>query len=411
MAVGPDISNNLNVLGGLTDEQIADLFKRFQEQQQGQPPSEAAFQEELIPIGQVDTPPEIIQQIQEIADQTPTEVPAVSSPPLSNLTDSDIANLFNQAGVDFPSTNVPSTAGGETGTESTGSTGSTTAPSTTNNNQDAKEILRRTLANYKLEGLADKIWDLTQRGIILNPNDPDEIGRAVSDTPEYAARFPGNVARRNAGLPEKSLTEYIQLEQAYAGMMRGAGLPSGFYDGSDDFSKFIAGDVSLAELQTRIDDGYRAVSESNPQVIQQMKNLYGIDEGGLAAYFLDPARATPVIRRQARAAQIAAEASRQAGMQLGVGMAEDLARENITAEQAQRGFGIIATQGQLAAPLMAGEEQLTTEEQIGATFGTNVAAQQRVETRRRRRQAAFESGGGFAGMGGQRATGLTTVGE
>lgn len=276
---------------------------------------------------------------------------------------------------------------------------------------DAKDILRRFLKNYKLDSLADQVWNLTQTGVILNPNDPDEIGRAVSDTPEYAARFPGNVARRNAGLPEKSLTEYIQLEQAYSSSMRGAGLPAGFYDNPDDFSKFIAGDVSPAELQGRVDEGYRAVAEANPQVVAQMKELYGVDEGGLAAYFLDPVRAMPVIRRQARAAQIAAEASRQAGLALGVQTAEALAREEITPDEARRGFGQIATESQLAAPLMAGEEALTTEEQIGATFGTSAAARQRVETRRRRRQAAFEAGGGFAGMGGQQATGLTTVGE
>ena len=287
-----------------------------------------------------------------------------------------------------------------------------TSPSGTNTaQQDAKEILRRALANYKLEGLADSVWTLTQTGVILNPNDPDEIGRAVSDTPEYAARFPGNIALRKAGRPEKSLTEYVQLEQAYASAMRGAGLPTGFYDSADDFSRFIEGDVSVAEVQSRIDSGYRAVTESNPQVVAQMKELYGVDEGGLAAYFLDPQRATPILARQARAAQIAAEASRQAGLQLGATSAEALAREGISPETAQRGFAQIAGQTQLAAPLMAGEEALTTEEQIGATFGTSAAAQQRIETRRRRRQAAFESGGGFAGMGGQRATGLTTVGE
>lgn len=286
-----------------------------------------------------------------------------------------------------------------------------TVTASTPSGQDAKDILRRFLKNYKLDTLADKIWDFTQTGVILNPNDPDEIGRAISDTPEYAARFPGNVARRNAGLPEMPVSEYIQLERAYAGTLRGNGLPSGFYDSPDDYAKFIAGDVSPAQLQERIDVGYNAVMNANPQVVAQMKELYNIRDEDLVSYFIDPVRATPIIRRQARAAQIAAEASRQAGLAIGVQTAEALAREEITPDEARRGFGQIAAEAQLAAPLMAGEEALTTEEQIGATFGTSAAARQRIETRRRRRQAAFEAGGGFAGMGGQQATGLTTVGE
>lgn len=294
-------------------------------------------------------------------------------------------------------------------------TPSTTAPSTTeatsNRSQNAKEILRRGLKNYGLDALTDSVWMMVKDETILNPNDPDEIGRAVADTPEYAARFPGNIALRNAGKPERSVTEYIQLEQAYASTLQGNGLPSGFYDSADDFSKFIVGNVSPAQLQERIDAGYNAVANSNPQVVAQMKELYGVDEGGLVSYFIDPVRATPIIRRQARAAQIAAEASRQAGIQLGVGTAEALAREDISPELAQRGFAQIAAEQGLAAPLMAGEEALTTEEQIGATFGTSAAARQRVETRRRRRQAAFEGGGGFAGMGKGEATGLTTVGQ
>jgi hypothetical protein len=60
---------------------------------------------------------------------------------------------------------------------------------------------------------------------------------------------------------------------------------------------------------------------------------------------------------------------------------------------------------------MAGEEAVTREEQIGATFGTNAQARKAIEARRRRRQAEFQAGGGFAGQGQATATGLTTVGE
>jgi hypothetical protein len=60
--------------------------------------------------------------------------------------------------------------------------------------------------------------------------------------------------------------------------------------------------------------------------------------------------------------------------------------------------------------MQAGEQQITVEEQIAGTFQTNAAAAQRIATRRRRRQAEFEAGGGLAETQ-QGITGLRTVGE
>jgi hypothetical protein len=59
---------------------------------------------------------------------------------------------------------------------------------------------------------------------------------------------------------------------------------------------------------------------------------------------------------------------------------------------------------------MQGEQAISEEEQIGATFGLDAAARQRIETRRRRRQAEFAQGGGFAETA-QGVIGLRTVGE
>lgn len=272
---------------------------------------------------------------------------------------------------------------------------------------DAKQIIRNSLARYGLESLADQAWELRTRGLISAKPSVDEVGDALRDTKEFKERFPANAARVARGLPELSVSEYIGLERAYSSQMRGSGLPAGFYDDPKDFQRLIEGDVSVAEVQTRINEGFRAVSEANPQVIAQMKELYGVDEAGLAAYFLDPERATPVLQRQAQAAQRASEAARQAGIQLTAQAAEGLVREGITAEEAQAGFRKIAEEQQLFTPQMIGEQQITQEEQIAGTFGIDQAARQRIETRRRRRRAEFEGGGSFA-AGSTGVTGLRT---
>ena len=59
---------------------------------------------------------------------------------------------------------------------------------------------------------------------------------------------------------------------------------------------------------------------------------------------------------------------------------------------------------------LQGETALSQQEQIAGTFGTNQAAAQRIATRRRKRQATFEQGGGFA-QTQQGMTGLNTVGQ
>jgi hypothetical protein len=223
----------------------------------------------------------------------------------------------------------------------------------------------------------------------------DVIGDALRDTTEFQTRFAANAARLRAGLPELSVSEYIGLERGYEAAMRGSGLPAGFYDQSSDFANFIANNTSVAEVQSRVNDGYKAVANSNPQVIAQMKELYGVGDGELAAYFLDPDKATPILVRQARAAQISAEGRRQAGIQLTAADAEALAREDVTQAEAQTAFGEVARQQELYNPLQ-GEEAISQREAIAAATGTDQAARQRVETRRRQRQAAFAGGGSFA---------------
>ena len=272
--------------------------------------------------------------------------------------------------------------------------------------EDAKQIIKNTLDRYGLGSLADRAWGLYSNDTIGADAGIDVIGDALRDTTEFQTRFSGNAARVKAGLPELSVTEYIGLERGYEAAMRGSGLPAGFYDDPTDFANFISSNTSVAEVQTRVNEGYRAVSNANPQVIAQMKELYGVGDGEIAAYFLDPEKATPLLVRQARAAQISAEGKRQAGIQLSAADAEALAREDVTQGEAQVAFGEVAKQQELYNPLQ-GEEMISQQEAIGAATGTDQAAKQRVETRKRQRQAAFTGGGSFAGS----QTGVSGLGQ
>lgn len=274
----------------------------------------------------------------------------------------------------------------------------------------AVDELKAILTYYGLGTLADVL----SARIVDDPTlveNPTVLLSSVRDTTEYKTRFKGNETRRKAGLPELSPFDYVGLENSYRDTLRANSLPKGFYDTQDDFANFIGKDISSNELNARVSQGYNAVMQAEPGTKAELKQLYGLSDGDIAAFFIDPTRfnQSDAIKK-AQAAQVASEARRQAGFTLDAAGAEALATEGITRGQAQQGFQQIGATQELLGMNLQGETALTQAEQIAGTFGTNQAAAQRIATRRRKRQATFEQGGGFAATQ-TGTTGLGTVGQ
>lgn len=285
----------------------------------------------------------------------------------------------------------------------------------------AVDIIKNTLKFYGLDDAAllaevDTLW----RNKTIGPGDNiDTIGIQLRDTDAFKKRFPANQILASQGKQQFTVSQYLQLESDYKRVLQTSGMPQGFYDDPTDFQNWIANDVSPAEVQGRVEQGYQAVRNAPQNVVNEFKRLYGVSEGDLAAYFIDPERAKPTFdryeaERQARAAQISAQAQQQAQMEIDRQTAESLARAGITADQAQQGFAELGQTQELftatAGEQATGEQNIGQAEQIGGMFGTNAAARQAITARRRRRTAEFEAGGGLtttqAGV-----TGLRTVGQ
>jgi hypothetical protein len=275
--------------------------------------------------------------------------------------------------------------------------------SMTETQQSAYDVINDLLRMYGLEELTTFVGNIITQSDVVDTN---VLLGEIRQQPQYQQRFAANEARRRAGLNVLSEQQYLALEDTYRQYMRASGLPANFYDSNEDFQNLIANDVSPGEFAERVNQGYEAVRFADPTVISQMQELYGVSEGDLAAYFLDPEKATPVLLQRAQAAQTAAGAA-QAGMQLTTEEAERLAQEGITEQQARAGAAAITQAEELFQPT-TGEQDgaFTREEQLGAVFGTDPAAAQRLRQRQRRRQAAFEGGGGFAQGAGGQVTGL-----
>jgi hypothetical protein len=281
--------------------------------------------------------------------------------------------------------------------------------------ESAFGILKSTLEYY---GLSDTDLLTSVRGLWENKTitpgmSVDEIGIQLRDTPAFNKRFPANKTLKDQNKPQFSVSQYLRMEADYKQRLQAANMPAGFYDDPTDFQQLIANDVSPEELQGRIDQGYQAVNNASPAVIKEFERLYGIKKGDLAAYFIDPVRARPTFdryeaQRQAQAAAVSSQAQIQAGIALTAQESEALVRSGITEAQSQAGFEQISAQQELFNPLQ-GEQAITQEQQISGTFGTNAEARKAIAARKRSRQAAFETGGGFATAQG--ASALGTVGQ
>lgn len=220
----------------------------------------------------------------------------------------------------------------------------------------------------------------------------DEIARDLRGTPEFKARFPAIAAREAAGLPSLSPGEYVSYENQATQLMRAAGLPPGFYDQPEDFTKLLAGDVSVSELNDRIQDAKTATYNLPPEAQARLWHEYGLapGSGSLAALFLDPQKATPLLQRDLAAAQIGGRADMAGYVGLSDQAAQGLAQQGVTDAQAAAGFQNLTHSQELFRALPgSGENQISQQVQLGAAFGGNAEDQDVIEQRRRQRQAEF----------------------
>lgn len=207
--------------------------------------------------------------------------------------------------------------------------------------------------------------------------------------------FPEWGQRRAAGNP-LSIGAIVTYRAQAKQLLRSAGLPEGFYDEPGDFSSFIVRDVSLVELNDRVQRGYLAAANAPQETKDALRQFYGVSEAGIAAYFLDPSRALPAIEKQIAAASTGGGAVRAGYGALTSTEAERLAGLGVTGAAAVDAFGSLVQAGQLFDSLPGFDEDgISREEQIGFITG-DAKAGAKVRRKAETRAAETVGGGGFA---------------
>ena len=264
--------------------------------------------------------------------------------------------------------------------------------------ESSKAFITAILTRYGLGNLADWAW--RQIGL-FRPD--EEILLDLREQDDYIKRFPGMNARFEKGLNAITEEQYLSLERTYFQIMRASGLPTSFYDGREDFTGFIVNDLSPAELQSRIDDGYARVTQTDPAVRAAFEEFYGgAGDAALAAMFVDPDRAAPLLIKQARTAEVAG-IGRKSGVNIGQGQSEEIAAFSPSAAQINAGFSQVGSQADLDRETFTEFDTLRSGDLISAAFNTSGAseARQKIRQRRNARVAAFSGGGGAAFFQGQ----------
>ena len=274
--------------------------------------------------------------------------------------------------------------------------------------KSAFDILKEEFTRYGLQDLVGETQALAVEGV-----SPAEFTLRLRQTKTYTDRFKANEDRIKAGYRSLSEAEYITLEDQYQRTMRQYGLPESFYKTEagtagrqPELEKFIAGDVSPAELEDRIQLGVNRVQKASPEVLATLEQFYpGVNKSNLLAYILDPKKALPEIQRQVQAAEIGG-AARMAGGGLTTNLADAqyLASFGVDQAQARAGYQQIAGGLERGSQLSSiyGQTpytQTTAEQEV---FGTGGAA----ESRRKRQKISGLEEATFGGQSGLSSSAL-----
>jgi hypothetical protein len=258
--------------------------------------------------------------------------------------------------------------------------------------QSIMNVLTDRFTRYNLTGLIPTIKRLAQEGATEST-----ITLALQETEDYQRRFKANQDRIKKGLQVLTPAEYLNLEDSYRQTLRAYGLNQ--FDTDDYVSQFISNDVSAAELSNRVVTAVQRVRNADPAIARTLRDYYGIGDTDLVAYVLDPNQQFPKIQTQVAAAEIGT-AARMQGLQPGVAVSEQLARQGVTQAEAQRGYATIAnilpTAEKLSQIYGNGLESYGLAEGEQEVFNSLASAQRKRQRLTEREIAAF---GGASGVG------------
>jgi hypothetical protein len=252
-----------------------------------------------------------------------------------------------------------------------GPRGNKNTPPLTPKQQSAKQNLTDWLNTLGLGALGTQVWNEYLQG-----TPTAKIMADVRASDAYAQRFPG-MKELAAGGHAITEADYIAKESADISLMRAYGLPDQMINNRQELGKLIGGQVSTAELQTRL-DAYKQVVLTLPHEVRDYLGGQGVSSGDLIGFWLNPDEALPMLQNKVAAAEVGGAAAFTGYGKLDPKMAAQLAGQGVDWQHALAGFTQAAQLKGLTQQLPGQQGALASADLVNATVGANGDANNRL---------------------------------
>lgn len=172
--------------------------------------------------------------------------------------------------------------------------------------------------------------------------------------------------------------------------------PADFYNSPDDFTRLLVADVSPNELRQRVESGYNRMMMAPPEVRDVFNDWFGVNgNSALAAFFLDPDRAKPVIMKMAEQAFVGGS-GRRFGFEIDPSVAANIVETGGSAQAPDAFAGLAEARAYFDETISETTDIQAEDEGVRAAFALDGEAAQVVRRRQEQRAAQF---GGVANTG------------
>ena len=237
-----------------------------------------------------------------------------------------------------------------------------------------------------------------------SPTDPKNLLPELFERPEFKKRFPGYHPRLEAGYNAIDIQDYLEYETTFKELMYTHGLDTYINTSTNTktmdtyIGDLITGNISIEQVQQRINQGVSAVMNAPEQVRSTFTSWYGENNGenALLANFLDPNEDLFDLKNMAQAAIAGGYAIDILGEEgrITQSMAEEIADLDYSNQQLQQAYTQLSQQTLLFAE-KAGEEDYTiAREGVKSALNMDSEIQERIRRRKRQRMGDFSGGGG-----------------
>jgi hypothetical protein len=228
----------------------------------------------------------------------------------------------------------------------------------------------------------------------------DQAWALLEPTAQYQQRFPGLVKRSATGHAKMTPDQYMLMEDMYDQALYGAQIPSDVMDKRATVAKLVENDVTVQEMQQRVDLAEEAATRS-PSFMKKFLEYRGMTPGHLIAFYLDPDLTGPAIAKQQRQFEVGAMmdefgmrgAKQTAEFLEGMGMSDSEVGSTLDRASRQRSF----------SSGFGGRVDEDTRVKGAAGIGDAADAVSKVEAQRKARfnstGGAAESNQGVVGLG------------